>query len=93
MIGCRYRPNIVFKGSGVPFAEDFWRHIRITSAAAEGFEEGAAFSVVSKCVRCMVSEFRSTHFECRHRALIDNGAQLPNSTSIPLGNSGRALVD
>lgn len=50
----RYRPNIVFKGSGVPFAEDFWRHIRISPTASEDSENGAAFSLVSKCTRCML---------------------------------------
>ncbi|EIW63739.1 uncharacterized protein TRAVEDRAFT_137982 [Trametes versicolor FP-101664 SS1] len=53
----RFRPNIVCKGSGVPFAEDMWRQIRIHPAAASDDhtpEEARTFTLVSKCTRCLL---------------------------------------
>ncbi|PCH34340.1 hypothetical protein WOLCODRAFT_135652 [Wolfiporia cocos MD-104 SS10] len=46
----RFRPNIVFKGAGKPFAEDFWRQIVI------GSEDNPAstMTLISKCARCML---------------------------------------
>lgn len=45
----RFRPNIVFEGGG-PFAEDQWEEIRI------GSPDGPTITLVSKCVRCLVSK-------------------------------------
>lgn len=42
----RFRPNIVVRGSGVPFAEDGWRHISIG---------GIDFAVVKPCARCAIT--------------------------------------
>ncbi|TFK80892.1 hypothetical protein K466DRAFT_503094 [Polyporus arcularius HHB13444] len=51
----RFRPNIVFKGSGVPFAEDMWRQIVIRPVKpTEGSDETRTFSLVSKCTRCLL---------------------------------------
>ncbi|KAI0714592.1 MOSC N-terminal beta barrel domain-containing protein [Earliella scabrosa] len=56
----RFRPNIVFKGSGVPFAEDAWRRVVIHSSPAQGgctesdMEESRTFTLVSKCARCLL---------------------------------------
>lgn len=59
----RFRPNIVCTCSGVPFAEDMWRQIRIHPASASDDhtpEEARTFTLVSKCTRCLVS----THTPC-----------------------------
>ncbi|CAL1693880.1 unnamed protein product [Somion occarium] len=53
----RFRPNIVFKGAGYPWAEDMWRSIVIspkpntdpTTASAD-----ETFTLVSKCTRCLL---------------------------------------
>ncbi len=55
----RFRPNIVFKGSGVPFAEDMWRRIVIRPGSGDpsedvSGEELRTFTLVSKCARCLV---------------------------------------
>ncbi|KAI0779027.1 hypothetical protein BD413DRAFT_601634 [Trametes elegans] len=54
----RFRPNIVFKGSGVPFAEDMWRQIRIHPGNADSEDDAPAeartFTLVSKCTRCLL---------------------------------------
>ncbi|KAI0352239.1 hypothetical protein OH77DRAFT_1486006 [Trametes cingulata] len=57
----RFRPNIVLKGSGVPFAEDMWRRIRVhpaqgadDGASSSGDEEARTFTLVSKCTRCLL---------------------------------------
>ncbi|KAM5538345.1 hypothetical protein V8D89_007947 [Ganoderma adspersum] len=56
----RFRPNIVFKGSGVPFAEDMWRQVVIhpipSSEPPEDAheEEVRTFTLVSKCARCLL---------------------------------------
>jgi uncharacterized protein YcbX len=42
----RFRPNIVIRGAGTPFAEDTWREIRI------GYMH---FSVVKACARCVTT--------------------------------------
>ena len=46
----RFRPNIIYEGSGVPFAEDMWRSVAIHHGEGQKTE----FSLVSKCTRCMV---------------------------------------
>ncbi|KAH9854380.1 hypothetical protein C2E23DRAFT_818523 [Lenzites betulinus] len=63
----RFRPNIVFKGSGVPFAEDMWRRIRIHPAAdapsvspTNTPEECRTFALVSKCARCLLPNVDTT---------------------------------
>lgn len=43
----RFRPNFVFRGAGVPFAEDFWRSITIGS-------NSSSITLVSKCTRCLL---------------------------------------
>ncbi|KAI0036616.1 MOSC N-terminal beta barrel domain-containing protein [Vararia minispora EC-137] len=48
----RFRPNIVTRGSGKPFAEDMWR--KITIAPPSSPEDALAFDLVSKCGRCML---------------------------------------
>ncbi|KAJ8455924.1 hypothetical protein ONZ51_g12296 [Trametes cubensis] len=54
----RFRPNIVFKGSGVPFAEDMWRRVRIHPSESESMDasadEARTFTLVSKCTRCLL---------------------------------------
>ena len=56
----RFRPNIVFRGSGVPFAEDMWRQVVIHSSSEPPELEDApeeelrTFTLVSKCARCLV---------------------------------------
>ena len=52
----RFRPNIVFKGSGVPFAEDMWRRVVIhpSGPSEDVSEELRTFTLVSKCARCLV---------------------------------------
>ena len=47
----RFRPNIIFEGAGVPFAEDMWRGVAIHHGETGGKTE---FALVSKCTRCMV---------------------------------------
>lgn len=41
----RFRPNIVVRGAGKPFAEDFWRKLKIG---------GVEFHVAQPCDRCML---------------------------------------
>lgn len=43
----RFRPNIVFKGAGVPFAEDFWREVLIGNTSPP-------ITLVAKCARCLL---------------------------------------
>ncbi|EMD31142.1 hypothetical protein CERSUDRAFT_120106 [Gelatoporia subvermispora B] len=53
----RFRPNIVFAGAGVPFAEDMWREI-VTGPAPIADPSGAppsqTITLVSKCTRCLL---------------------------------------
>ncbi|KAI9067205.1 hypothetical protein FKP32DRAFT_1588842 [Trametes sanguinea] len=58
----RFRPNIVFKGSGVPFAEDMWRRIRIHPADATEAtsDDSRTFTLVSKCTRCLLPNVDTT---------------------------------
>ncbi|KAI0271394.1 hypothetical protein BC834DRAFT_922199 [Gloeopeniophorella convolvens] len=49
----RYRPNVVFEGSGQPFAEDMWKEISIRSGKGES-DQSAKFTLVSKCTRCLL---------------------------------------
>ncbi|KAH9923163.1 armadillo-type protein [Epithele typhae] len=53
----RFRPNIVLKGSGVPFAEDMWRRIVLRPSQpskSTGTDEARTFTLVSKCTRCLL---------------------------------------
>ncbi|CCM01440.1 uncharacterized protein FIBRA_03492 [Fibroporia radiculosa] len=47
----RFRPNIVFKGAGVPFAEDFWRTVVLHSSGPTASSE---LTLLSKCTRCLL---------------------------------------
>jgi uncharacterized protein YcbX len=42
----RFRPNVVVRGAGAPYAEDTWRRISIG---------GVAFSLVKACARCAIT--------------------------------------
>jgi MOSC domain-containing protein len=42
----RFRPNIVVRGAGIPFAEDTWSKVRIGSVP---------FDVVKACARCAIT--------------------------------------
>jgi len=44
----RFRPNIVLRGAGIPWAEDNWESIRI------GNRNMSSISLVSKCTRCLL---------------------------------------
>lgn len=46
----RYRPNVVFNGASVPFSEDMWREIVLTSHS----NESSSFTLVAKCTRCLL---------------------------------------
>lgn len=73
----RFRPNIVFKGAGVPFAEDFWREIFIgPSSDSRHHTEGITPTIilVSKCARCLVSYFHPQPLLTRTKITF----QLPN---------------
>ncbi|KAI0051658.1 hypothetical protein FA95DRAFT_1554182 [Auriscalpium vulgare] len=51
----RYRPNVVLKGAGLPFAEDMWKELTISPAGASEVGGGKGFfTLVSKCTRCML---------------------------------------
>ncbi|KAI0673983.1 MOSC N-terminal beta barrel domain-containing protein [Trametes maxima] len=62
----RFRPNIVFKGSGVPFAEDMWRRIQIHPTGESGEQDAVlggetrTFTLVSKCTRCLLPNVDTT---------------------------------
>ncbi|KAI8980592.1 hypothetical protein BD414DRAFT_101261 [Trametes punicea] len=62
----RFRPNIVLKGSGVPFAEDMWRRIRlhpvdiVDGGTSDAPEESRTFTLVSKCARCLLPNVDTT---------------------------------
>ncbi|TCD68300.1 hypothetical protein EIP91_011159 [Steccherinum ochraceum] len=43
----RFRPNIVLKGAGVPFAEDLWREISVGNSEQ-------SITVVCRCARCLL---------------------------------------
>ncbi|CCM01446.1 uncharacterized protein FIBRA_03498 [Fibroporia radiculosa] len=47
----RFRPNIVLKGAGVPFAEDFWRTVVLHSSNSTANSE---LTLLSKCTRCLL---------------------------------------
>lgn len=51
----RFRPNIVFGGAGVPFAEDYWRRIAISSPKPTDSERAELkITLISKCARCLL---------------------------------------
>ncbi|OBZ68462.1 Mitochondrial amidoxime-reducing component 1 [Grifola frondosa] len=53
----RFRPNIVLKGSGLPFAEDTWREIVIAPELESNPKSASStktFTLVSKCARCLL---------------------------------------
>jgi len=47
----RFRPNIVVKGAGIPFAEDAWQKIAVGTSQSD---ESQSISLVSKCARCLL---------------------------------------
>ena len=52
----RFRPNVVIRG-GVPWEEDSWKRVRISSAGGGGRDEKAQsveLDIVSRCARCQV---------------------------------------
>ncbi|EIN14228.1 hypothetical protein PUNSTDRAFT_58474 [Punctularia strigosozonata HHB-11173 SS5] len=50
----RFRPNIVLKGAGVPFAEDLWEEITIASNVSSS-GDAMHIVLVSPCTRCLAS--------------------------------------
>ncbi|KDQ51141.1 hypothetical protein JAAARDRAFT_41407 [Jaapia argillacea MUCL 33604] len=55
----RFRPNIVLKGAGVPFAEDTWEEITIVPSNnqdddAKHEREATSITLVSPCARCLL---------------------------------------
>ncbi|TCD62695.1 hypothetical protein EIP91_006555 [Steccherinum ochraceum] len=56
----RFRPNIVLKGSGVPYAEDLWREVEIESQSASAPTQtqtkgmSQIITVVDQCARCLL---------------------------------------
>lgn len=50
----RYRPNVVFEGASLPFAEDMWRKMTISSPTPHGLSNVRSFTLVSKCTRCLL---------------------------------------
>ncbi|KAH8099787.1 MOSC domain-containing protein [Cristinia sonorae] len=52
----RFRPNIVVKGAGVPFAEDLWREIVIG-------DNTVPITVVCRCSRCLLPNVDTTTAE------------------------------
>ncbi|KAI0076832.1 hypothetical protein K474DRAFT_1597320 [Panus rudis PR-1116 ss-1] len=52
----RFRPNIVFKGAGVPFAEDTWRRVVIVPEDVDPATAGddRMFTLIAKCTRCLL---------------------------------------
>ncbi|GJE89452.1 hypothetical protein PsYK624_055530 [Phanerochaete sordida] len=50
----RFRPNIVVRGAGVPFAEDVWQKIYINSPGSTTKDESKSFTLVSQCPRCLL---------------------------------------
>lgn len=42
----RFRPNVVVRGAGTPYAEDTWRQVSIS---------GVSFSLVKACARCAIT--------------------------------------
>ncbi|THH02362.1 hypothetical protein EW026_g528 [Hermanssonia centrifuga] len=49
----RFRPNIVIKGAGIPFAEDMWQTVAIGPTDGQP-KESKTFTLVSKCARCLL---------------------------------------
>jgi uncharacterized protein YcbX len=49
---CRYRPNVIVEGAGVPFAEDAWRHFTI--GPTQGTHENSPITSVARMFRCTV---------------------------------------
>ena len=49
----RFRPNVVFCGAGVPFAEDVIKEF-VISPNRDSPEDGIPINLVSKCTRCLV---------------------------------------
>ncbi|KAI0686817.1 MOSC N-terminal beta barrel domain-containing protein [Cytidiella melzeri] len=47
----RFRPNIVVRGAGIPFAEDAWMKITV---GVSDLDESKHISLVSKCTRCLL---------------------------------------
>ena len=54
LIAYSFRPNIVVRGASVPFAEDIWQKIYITPTGSKAKDESRAFTLVSRCARCLV---------------------------------------
>ncbi|THH30550.1 hypothetical protein EUX98_g3618 [Antrodiella citrinella] len=52
----RFRPNIVFKGAGVPYAEELWRAIEIGSPVPETQGKSQVLTTVLQCERCLTGE-------------------------------------
>ncbi|KZT73416.1 hypothetical protein DAEQUDRAFT_703847 [Daedalea quercina L-15889] len=51
----RFRPNVIIKGAGVPFAEDFWREVTISPSSESSDERHPAeVTFVMKCTRCLL---------------------------------------
>lgn len=49
----RFRPNIVFRGAGVPFVEDMIKEL-VISPDRDSPENGLPIDLVAKCTRCLV---------------------------------------
>lgn len=50
----RFRPNIVVRGAGIPFAEDAWQKIYIVSPGSTTKDDSRSFTLVSRCPRCLL---------------------------------------
>ncbi|KAH9926451.1 uncharacterized protein B0H18DRAFT_1085031 [Fomitopsis serialis] len=52
----RFRANVIVKGAGVPFAEDFWREVVINPPPNESDRgrQSTAVTFVQKCTRCLL---------------------------------------
>lgn len=54
MLYYRFRPNIIFKGAGVPFVEDVVTELSISSDKDAVDGTTGIVHLVSKCARCLV---------------------------------------
>ncbi|TFY55475.1 hypothetical protein EVJ58_g8225 [Rhodofomes roseus] len=50
----RFRANVIVKGAGVPFAEDFWRTVAINPSQHDNRRHSAIVTFVQKCTRCLL---------------------------------------
>jgi len=50
----RFRPNIVFKGAGIPFVEDVVTELSLSSSDREAVDGTGIVHLVSKCTRCLL---------------------------------------